>query len=161
MVKIRHCFRLLVFHSFKTTLFAAARQRFFFSEERTWMDMKWAFKFSLVSFRPNVTVSYFPFSINERHVCSPKLSLSGRFSPLDTYLLLLNIVIKYCHVVVFYIVIKNLMNFFLPCENKDFSFEIWNLRFWDCGWPSPYNTFLVFFYRNLLDVVFFFFGNVL
>ena len=57
------------------------------------MDMKSAFKFSLVSFRPNVTVSYFHSSINERRVCSPKLSLYGRFSPLHTYLLLLNIVI--------------------------------------------------------------------
>ena len=35
-------------------------------------------------------------TLNERHVCSPKLSLSGRFSPLDAYLLLLNVVIKYC-----------------------------------------------------------------
>ena len=38
------------------------------------MDMKSAFKFSLVSFCPNVTVSYFHSSINERRVCSPKLS---------------------------------------------------------------------------------------
>ena len=45
------------------------------------MDMKLAFKFSLVSCRPNVTDSYFLSTINERHVCSPTLSLSGRFSP--------------------------------------------------------------------------------
>ena len=89
-------------------------KRFFFSEERTWMDMKSAFKFSLVSFRPNVTVPYFHSSINERHVCSPKLSLSDRFSPLDAYLLLLNIV----NVVVFYVVTKNLMNFFYCVKIK-------------------------------------------
>ena len=45
------------------------------------MDMKSAFKFSLVSFRPNATDSYFLSTINDRHVCSPTLSLSGRFSP--------------------------------------------------------------------------------
>lgn len=64
-------------------------------------------------FRPNVTVSYFHFSIM-RHVCSPKLSLSDRFSPLDAYLLLLNIV----NVVVFYVVTKNLMNFFYCVKIK-------------------------------------------
>ena len=87
----------------------------FFFEERTWMDMKSAFKFSLVSFRPNVTVSYFNSSINERHVCSPKLSLSGRFSPLDAYLLLLSIVIKYCQCSCILYCNKKLDEFFLPC----------------------------------------------
>ena len=44
--------------------------------------MKSTFKFTLVSFRPNITDSYFLSTINERHdVCSPTLSLSGRFSP--------------------------------------------------------------------------------
>ena len=42
------------------------------------MDMKLTFKFTLVSFRPNVTDSYFLCTINERHVCSRTLSLSGK-----------------------------------------------------------------------------------
>ena len=45
------------------------------------MDMKSTFKFTLVSFRPNVTDSYFLSTINKRHVCCPTLSLSGSFSP--------------------------------------------------------------------------------
>ena len=79
------------------------------------MDMKSAFEFSLVSFRPNITVSYFHSSINERHVCSPKLSLSDRFSPFDAYLLLLNIVIKYCQCSCILSCNKKPDEFFLPC----------------------------------------------
>ena len=88
------------------------------------MDMKSAFEFSLVSFRPNITVSYFHSSINERHVCSPKLSLSDRFSPFDAYLLLLNIV----SVVVCYLVTKNLMNFFYRVKIKIWDFEMGDLH---------------------------------
>ena len=46
------------------------------------MDMKSTFIFTLVSFCPNVTGSYFLSTINERYdLCSPTLSLSGRLSP--------------------------------------------------------------------------------
>ena len=44
--------------------------------------MKSSFKFTLVSFRPNITDSYFLSTKNEIHdVCSPTLSLPGRLSP--------------------------------------------------------------------------------